>query len=65
VIERNQRVVIAESDTELALMLSKALRMEGLHADTVGDGIEAIRKAWQTMPDLVICGFYLPGLGAL
>ncbi|HOD20290.1 MAG: Response regulator PleD [candidate division Hyd24-12 bacterium ADurb.Bin004] len=64
-IERNQRVVIAESDTELALMLSKALRMEGLHADTVGDGIEAIRKAWQTMPDLVICGFYLPGLGAL
>lgn len=64
-IERNQRVIIAESDAELALMLSKALRMEGLHADSVSDGIEAIRKAWQIMPDLVLCGFYLPGLGAL
>ncbi len=64
-IERNQRVIIAESDNELALMLQKALRMEGLHADMVHDGVEVIRKAWQVMPDLVLCGFYLPGLGAL
>jgi diguanylate cyclase (GGDEF)-like protein len=58
-------VLIAESDPELSLMLLKALRMEGLSAEACSDGIEAIRRAHSLLPDLFVCGLYLPGLGGM
>lgn len=57
-------VLIAESDPELALMLQKALQVEGLRAEVANDGAEAVRKLFVLHPDLFVCGIYLPGLGA-
>jgi len=58
-------VLIAESDPELALMLSRALKSEGFTTESCSDGMDAVRSAHSNPPDLLVCGLYLPGLGGI
>ena len=56
-------VLLAESDPELSLMLQKALQSEGLSVEVSSDGFDAVKRAHLVLPDLVVCGMYMPGLG--
>lgn len=60
-----REVLIAEGDPELALMLQKALRIDGFAADLCQDGFEVVRRVSASPPDLLVCGIYLPGLSGL
>jgi diguanylate cyclase (GGDEF)-like protein/PAS domain S-box-containing protein len=58
-------VLLADSDPEYALVLQKALQTGGLSADISTDGIDALGKMYSSVPDLLVCGLYLPGLDGL
>jgi diguanylate cyclase (GGDEF)-like protein/PAS domain S-box-containing protein len=58
-------VLVAQSDPELAGTMARVLEKEGLSAETALDGVDAVRKIYGKLPDLLVCSYYLPRLGGL
>lgn len=58
-------VLIADSDPGLLQALGKVLRLDGLNVETFGNGVDLVTRALVTTPSLVVCGYFLPGLGGL
>jgi diguanylate cyclase (GGDEF)-like protein/PAS domain S-box-containing protein len=58
-------VLVADSDPGLLQVLGKVLRLDGLSVETFSNGVELITRALVTTPSLVVCGYFLPGLGGL
>jgi two-component system, OmpR family, response regulator MprA len=56
------RVLVVEDDAEIADVLRRTLRQEGHEVSTAGDGEEALERAAEFMPDLVILDLGLPKL---
>ncbi len=59
------RIMIIEDDEEMRSLLRDFLREEGFEADSVGNGVDAIRILSNDHFDLVITDIRMPGLTGL
>ncbi len=58
---RLKKVLIADDEPDILEILKYNLIKEGYHVITAQDGNEAIEKAKQTLPDLIILDIMMPG----
>jgi len=58
-------VLIADDDRKITDMLRRTLAYEGYQVVTAATGEEALRKALQSRPDVVVLDWMMPGLDGL
>ncbi len=58
-------ILVVEDDARLAATLERVLEAEGHEVVVAGDGVEALRRARERAPDLVILDVMLPGLDGI
>src|SRR2546428_1356499 len=58
-------ILVVEDDTRLAATLQRVLTTEGHEVAIAGDGVDALRRARERPPDLVILDVMLPGLDGI
>jgi len=58
-------ILVVEDDARLAATLERVLVAEGHEVALVGDGLEALRRARERPPGLVILDIMLPGLDGI
>lgn len=58
----NERVLVVEDEISLQETLVYNLQHQGYQVDFAGDGIDAIKKARQARPDLILLDIMLPGM---
>ena len=63
--ERHIRILVVDDDPEIVSFVKRGLIYEGYSVDTAGDGTEALAKARQNEPDLVILDIMMPGLDGI
>lgn len=56
------RVLVIEDDRTLAATLRYNLRKHGYEVSVTGDGLEGVKLARSTLPDLVVLDLMLPGM---
>ena len=56
------RILVVDDDPEIVSFLKRGLIYEGYNVDTAGDGTEALTKARDKEPDLVILDIMMPGI---
>lgn len=59
------RILIVEDDSRLAATLERVLSAEGYDVTLAVDGLEALRRAREQPPDLVVLDIMLPGLDGI
>lgn len=59
------RVLIVEDDGDIAALIAHYVEKAGYAAERVADGVQALTRARETAPDLVILDLMLPGLNGL
>ena len=59
------RILVVEDDGRLAATLQRVLTAEGHDVELAGDGLEAVRRAREHPPDLVVLDVMLPGLDGI
>lgn len=59
------RILVVEDDGRLAATLERVLAAEGYEVELAGDGLEAVRRARERPPDLVVLDVMLPGLDGI
>lgn len=59
------RILVVEDDRRLAATLERVLAAEGHDVELAEDGLEAVRRAREHPPDLVVLDVMLPGLDGL
>lgn len=64
-IEKRPRVLVVEDEESLLSTVRDELEAGGLDVDPTGTGEEALRKATEHPPDLVLLDLMLPGIGGL
>ena len=62
---RNMHILVVDDDPEIISFLKRGLIYEGYDVDTAGDGVEALAKAREKEPDLVILDIMMPGLDGI
>jgi CheY-like chemotaxis protein len=62
---RTPLVLIVDDDSDNRDLYVATLRIRRLRVEVAKDGVEAIRKAEQTLPDLILMDLGLPGMGGL
>ena len=60
-----RRILIVEDDPKTAASVDMYLRHDGFRTDIARSGPEAIDKAREAKPDLIVLDLMLPGLGGL
>jgi two-component system response regulator MprA len=61
----NSLILVVEDDARLAATLERVLVAEGHEVARAGDGMEALRRAKERPPDLVILDVMLPGMDGM
>lgn len=56
------RILVVDDDPQISGLLKRGLAYEGYTVDTAGDGPEALAKAREKEPDLVILDVLMPGM---
>jgi two-component system response regulator MprA len=56
------RILVVDDDPEIVSFLKRGLIYEGYSVDTAGDGTDALAKAREIEPDLVILDIMMPGI---
>ena len=56
------RVLVVDDDPDMATLLARLLRKEGMAVDTVHDGDSALVNAMSSGPDLILLDVMMPGL---
>ena len=59
------RVLVVEDDPTVAEVVRRYLERDGFDVEAVGDGREALNRADERAPDLVVLDIMLPGLDGL
>ena len=59
------RILVVDDDPEIVSFLKRGLTYEGYTVDTAGDGAQALAKAREAEPDLVILDVMMPGIDGL
>lgn len=59
------RVLVVDDDPEIVSLLKRGLAYEGYRVDTASDGAEALAKAREHEPDLVILDIMMPGIDGI
>src|SRR3972149_2379210 len=59
------RILVVDDDPEILSFLKRGLVYEGYTVDTASDGAEALAKAREREPDLVILDLMLPGIDGI
>ncbi|MDR1825431.1 MAG: response regulator transcription factor [Bifidobacteriaceae bacterium] len=58
-------VLVVEDEPTIATAITRRLTAEGYQAVAVGDGLEAVAKASELTPDLIVLDVMLPGIDGL
>jgi len=61
----NKKVLIVEDDTALFNMYSVELKIKGYDVLNVNDGLQALPKAKDYQPDIILLDIMLPGMNGL
>src|SRR5688500_20354782 len=61
----NKRVLVAEDETDLRKMMKILLEIHGFDVIEAADGYEAVEKAVDESPDLILMEMAMPVLGGL
>lgn len=61
----NMRILVVDDDPEIVSFVKRGLTYEGYSVDTAGDGTEALVKAREREPDLVVLDIMMPGLDGI
>jgi two-component system response regulator MprA len=64
-VGQSMRILVVDDDPEIVSFLKRGLTYEGYTVDTAGDGAEALAKARDAEPDLVILDIMMPGMDGL
>ena len=59
------RILIVDDDPEIVSFVKRALAYEGYTVDTASDGTEALAKALNQEPDLVVLDIIMPGIDGI
>lgn len=59
------RILVVDDDPEILSLLRRGLAYEGYAVDTASDGTEALSKAREREPDLVILDIMMPGIDGI
>lgn len=59
------RILVVDDDPEILSLLRRGLAYEGYTVDTAADGTEALAKARDKEPDLVILDIMMPGIDGI
>jgi two-component system response regulator MprA len=59
------RILVADDDPEIVSVVRRGLAYEGYTVDTASDGSEALAKARDREPDLVILDIMMPGIDGI
>ena len=59
------RILVVDDDPEIVSFLKRGLTYEGYTVDTAGDGTEALAKARNAEPNLVILDVMMPGMDGM
>jgi DNA-binding response OmpR family regulator len=60
-----KKILVVEDDPDLVELLSFNLRASGFAVGTAMDGVDALKKARSTIPDLILLDLMLPELDGL
>lgn len=58
-------ILVVDDDPAIAEMLTLVLQGEGFNTIVVGDGLDAVRKAREVHPDLILLDLMLPGMNGI
>ncbi len=59
------RILVVDDDPEIVNFVKRGLIYDGYDVDTAGNGTEALAKARDTEPDLVVLDIMMPGLDGI
>ncbi|MDZ4246930.1 MAG: response regulator transcription factor, partial [Dehalococcoidia bacterium] len=59
------RILVVDDDPEILSVIRRGLAYEGYTVDTAADGAEALAKAREKEPDLVILDIMMPGIDGI
>ena len=62
---RKMHILVVDDDPEIVSFLKRGLTYEGYRVDTADDGAEALAKAREREPDLIILDIMMPGLDGM
>lgn len=55
-----RRVLVVEDDLDTAASIAQVLEDEGYRVETAADGVEGVRRARETQPDLILLDVWMP-----
>lgn len=64
-MSERQTILVVEDDEDLRRLFRTALALAGYDVIEAGDGLEALQRIDQAIPDLVILDLVLPGMSGI
>ena len=64
-MSERQTILVVEDDEDLRRLFRTALALAGYDVVEAGDGLEALQRIDQVLPDLVVLDLLLPGMSGM